>query len=193
MASLWRLIAEYPKEDYPKMITLASLALTHPVHTADCERAFSSQNKVTTSARNRLSSAKCDRFMWVMNQQEMKNQSILTVSSFMHCQNGEQLRTDWFSVLLRSRTVANKIWQTVQTESITVINLSSQTVGMGKHSRHRLDCCYKSSLIDWKAFEMFTDGGEQSNSELTWIRICVYNRQWGRNKMFASQYIGILH
>ena len=66
MASLWQLIAEYHKEDYQNLITLASLALTHPVHTADCERAFSSQNKVTTPARNRLSSDKCDQLMWVM-------------------------------------------------------------------------------------------------------------------------------
>ena len=66
MALLWKLIAEYHKEDYPNLMTLASLALTHPGHTADCERAFSSQNKVTTPGRNRLSSDSCEMLMRVM-------------------------------------------------------------------------------------------------------------------------------
>ena len=66
MASLWNLIAEYHKEDFSNLVTLASLALTHPGHTADCERAFSSQNKVTTAARNKLSPDICDQLMRVM-------------------------------------------------------------------------------------------------------------------------------
>ena len=66
MEQLWNLIAVYHKDDFPNLITLASLALTHPVHTADCERAFSSQNSVTTATRNRLSSDKCDQLMRVM-------------------------------------------------------------------------------------------------------------------------------
>ena len=43
----------------------AALALTHPIHTADCERAFSSQNLVTTALRNRLGTETCDQLMRV--------------------------------------------------------------------------------------------------------------------------------
>ena len=52
---------------------LAVLALTHPVHTSDCERAFSAQNLVTTSLRNRLGSETCDQLMRVkLESNEMK-------------------------------------------------------------------------------------------------------------------------
>ena len=44
---------------------LAALALTHPINTADCERAFSSQNLVTTALRNRLGTETCDQLMRV--------------------------------------------------------------------------------------------------------------------------------
>lgn len=66
MATLWNLIAEYHREEFPNMMILAALALTHPIHTADCERAFSSQNQVTTNLRNRLSSSHCDELMRIM-------------------------------------------------------------------------------------------------------------------------------
>ena len=63
MAVLWNLVMEYHKEEFPNLITLTALALSHPVHTADCERAFSSQNLVTTALRNRLSSENIHKLM----------------------------------------------------------------------------------------------------------------------------------
>ena len=54
---------EYHREEFPNLIILAALALSHPVHTRDCERAFSSQNLVTTALRNRLAPETCDKLM----------------------------------------------------------------------------------------------------------------------------------
>ena len=65
LAALWNIIAEYHREEFPNLMLLAALALTHPVHTSDCERAFSAQNLVTTSLRNRLGSETCDQLMRV--------------------------------------------------------------------------------------------------------------------------------
>ena len=44
MVPLWNLIHKYHKDEFPNLITLASLALTAPIHTADCGRRFSLQN-----------------------------------------------------------------------------------------------------------------------------------------------------
>ena len=44
------------------------MALAHPIHTADCERTFSSQNHIMSPLRNRLSSEHCDELMRVMLQ-----------------------------------------------------------------------------------------------------------------------------
>lgn len=48
------------------MMTLAMLALTHPIHMCDCERSFSAQNSITTALRNRISGEHCDMLMRVM-------------------------------------------------------------------------------------------------------------------------------
>ena len=66
MVDLWTTIATFHREEFPNLLILAQLALTHPVHTADCERAFSSQNIVTTKLRNRLSGLHCDQLMRIM-------------------------------------------------------------------------------------------------------------------------------
>ena len=47
------------------LIKLAALALTSPVHTADCERGFSVQNLIKDSQRNRLSEDKLQQLMTV--------------------------------------------------------------------------------------------------------------------------------
>ena len=65
---LWSLIMKFHSEEFPNLIKLATLALTHPVHTSDCERAFSAQNSVTTPLRNRLSPEHCGQLMRVMIQ-----------------------------------------------------------------------------------------------------------------------------
>ncbi|XP_052691457.1 uncharacterized protein LOC128169340 [Crassostrea angulata] len=56
MASLWNLICQYHSEEFPNMQKLAGLALCHPIHTADCERSFSSQNLITMKLRCRQES-----------------------------------------------------------------------------------------------------------------------------------------
>ncbi|KAK3085490.1 hypothetical protein FSP39_004127, partial [Pinctada imbricata] len=66
MADIWRIICQYHADDVGNLKTLASMALTHPIHTADCERAFSSQNLVTTKLRCRLSGERIDELMRVM-------------------------------------------------------------------------------------------------------------------------------
>uniref|UniRef100_A0ABM0MCB1 non-specific serine/threonine protein kinase n=1 Tax=Saccoglossus kowalevskii TaxID=10224 RepID=A0ABM0MCB1_SACKO len=65
MADLWGMINKYHKDDFPNLLTLASLALTAPIHTADCERGFSAQNQIKTAAKNRLSSARVDDLLIV--------------------------------------------------------------------------------------------------------------------------------
>lgn len=65
MAVLWELISRHHREEFPNLLLLASLALTHPIHTADCERAFSVQNRLTTAVRNRMSSECCEEHMKV--------------------------------------------------------------------------------------------------------------------------------
>ena len=65
-ASLWRLIVQFHGADFPNLTTLAALALAHPIHTADCERAFSSQNHVVSPLRNRISPEHCDQLMRVL-------------------------------------------------------------------------------------------------------------------------------
>ena len=64
-AKLWELISMYHKEQFPNLTMLVALALVHPVHTSDCERAFSGQNRITTPLRNRLSPTHCDQLMLV--------------------------------------------------------------------------------------------------------------------------------
>lgn len=66
MVALWEVLATHHKEDFPNLIKLAMLAITHPIHTADCERAFSGQNRITTALRNRLSPEHCDDLMKVL-------------------------------------------------------------------------------------------------------------------------------
>lgn len=65
MSVLWGLINQYNKQEYPNLLTLAALALTAPIHTADCERGFSVQNATRTAARNRLSAEKVDDIMTI--------------------------------------------------------------------------------------------------------------------------------
>jgi len=65
MSDLWSLLNRHHKDQVPNLIKLAALALTAPIHTADCERGFSAQNQVKTAARNRLSSVRLDDMVMV--------------------------------------------------------------------------------------------------------------------------------
>ena len=66
---LWTLIITHHREQFPNISILGALALTLPIHTADCERSFSVQNKLITpiwAIRNRLSQNICDKMMRVL-------------------------------------------------------------------------------------------------------------------------------
>ena len=65
MAALWELIRKYHSESFPNLIKLAEIALVAPTHTADCERAFSQQNLIKNSSRNRLSGPVLDDLLVV--------------------------------------------------------------------------------------------------------------------------------
>ena len=65
MDTLYHLIAQNYKPQFPNMLTLAALAVTAPIHTADCERGFSAQNSVKTSLRNRLGSKTVDNLLMI--------------------------------------------------------------------------------------------------------------------------------
>ena len=58
--------AEHHRDNLPNLILLATLAIINPAHTADCERAFSSQNVITTSLRNRINSVYCNEQMKII-------------------------------------------------------------------------------------------------------------------------------
>ena len=62
---LWSCIRSEYGSSYPNLIKLAHLALSSPVHTADCERGFSAQNHILTKLRNRLTAENQDLIMRV--------------------------------------------------------------------------------------------------------------------------------
>ena len=64
-STLWGLIAKFHGSSFPNLLKLAECALVSPVHTADCERAFSQQNLVKTSLRNRLSPQRVNQLMLI--------------------------------------------------------------------------------------------------------------------------------
>ena len=65
LSTLWQLIYKHHGDKFPNLLKLAAIALTTPVHTADCERGFSNQNRVKTSLRNRLSPERVDDLVTV--------------------------------------------------------------------------------------------------------------------------------
>ena len=54
MAALWQNIVKFHSDTFPNLLKLAQVAVLLPVHTADVERGFSSQNCILTPKRNRL-------------------------------------------------------------------------------------------------------------------------------------------
>ena len=60
LSILWGLISKYHKDEFPNLLKLSALAITAPIHTADCERGFSCQNITKTALRNRLSPDRVD-------------------------------------------------------------------------------------------------------------------------------------
>ena len=64
-SELWGVMAAHHMDEVPNLVQLVCLALTHPVHTCDCERSFSIQNLITSARRNRLSACHIDQLMRV--------------------------------------------------------------------------------------------------------------------------------
>ena len=48
---------------YPYLSNIASIALTLPISTADCERGFSTMNRIKTDQRNRLKTSTLDKLI----------------------------------------------------------------------------------------------------------------------------------
>ena len=63
MGSLWSIIYKFHKDSFPNLFKLAAVALTLPIHTADCERDFSLQNNLKNCQRNRLQAERLDTLM----------------------------------------------------------------------------------------------------------------------------------
>ena len=63
MGTLWSIIYKFHKDSFPNLLKLAAVALTLPIHTADCERGFSLQNNLKNCQRNRLLPERLDTLM----------------------------------------------------------------------------------------------------------------------------------
>ncbi len=66
LATLWQILRQNHSDSFPNLFILAKLALIVPLQSADCERGFSVQNNIHTSARNRLAHTKLNQLMTVM-------------------------------------------------------------------------------------------------------------------------------
>jgi hypothetical protein len=64
-AELYQQVHYYHKEEFPHMLKLVQCALTLPVHTADVERSFSTQNLICTANRCTLTSEHQEMLMRV--------------------------------------------------------------------------------------------------------------------------------
>lgn len=63
MQVLWTTMSKYHHDELAELLKLGQLALTLPLHTADCERVFSQQNIILTKQRNRLAPVISDRLL----------------------------------------------------------------------------------------------------------------------------------
>ena len=52
MEDLWAIVTTFHADMFPNFLKLVAVALTLPVHTADCERGFSLQNQLKNCERN---------------------------------------------------------------------------------------------------------------------------------------------
>jgi hypothetical protein len=68
MIELWKIMLEYHEDQFPNLFKLAKLAAVLPLQTADCERGFSSQNRIHTALRNRLTSETVNKLMTIQIQ-----------------------------------------------------------------------------------------------------------------------------
>ena len=63
MGTLWSIIYKFHKDLFPNLLKVAAVALTLPIHTADCERGFSLQNNLKNCQRSRLLPERLDTLM----------------------------------------------------------------------------------------------------------------------------------
>ena len=63
MKELWQLLTTHHSDELPNLIKLAQITLLLPLHTADCERAFSAKNLILTKMRNRLAPEISDKLL----------------------------------------------------------------------------------------------------------------------------------
>lgn len=62
---LWQLLSVHHHQELDQLIRLAQIGLILPLHTADCERTFSQQNKILTKCRAKLNSKHLDELIRV--------------------------------------------------------------------------------------------------------------------------------
>ena len=62
---MWALILQDYRSEYPNLCTLATIALTIPVATVDCERGFSTYNLIKTKTRNCLKQSSVHTLMLI--------------------------------------------------------------------------------------------------------------------------------
>ena len=65
-SALWSLIREFHPNDFPNLLTLASICLVLPTHTSDCERSLSAQNLLKSARRNRIGEKKLQACMLLL-------------------------------------------------------------------------------------------------------------------------------
>ena len=89
LETLWCLVKKYHGASFPDMIRLVQLALTSPIHTSDCERIFSLQNKLKTSSPNRLTLDRLQQIMTIKLEgppmKEMNFQKVGLISDSPQC------------------------------------------------------------------------------------------------------------
>jgi hypothetical protein len=64
-AEFWKIVQDFHADTFPNLLQLARIALVLPLQTADVERAFSCQNLIKNSQRNRLSPEMVNKLMVV--------------------------------------------------------------------------------------------------------------------------------
>ena len=69
---------------YPTLSKLASITLTLPVSTADCERGFSTMNRIKTNPRNRLMTTTLDMLIRLSSEGVWKHLTMMQQSVYGH-------------------------------------------------------------------------------------------------------------
>ncbi len=63
MKEFWKVVVSKHGQSFPEFVKLAAACLVIPVSTVDCERGFSTQNRIKTKLRNRLKTNRLDQLM----------------------------------------------------------------------------------------------------------------------------------